>query len=92
MLLKKNNYNDKIINYRDVFKYLFKLYKFNKLYKLNVWMTEYWLFRLVIPHFLIIYYKIIFILLFKSVKQSNHKLIILFLSHLASINLVSIFL
>ena len=37
MLLKKNNnYNDKIINYRDVFKYLFKLYKFNKLYKLNV--------------------------------------------------------
>jgi len=35
MLLKKNNYNDKIINYRDVFEYLFKLYKFNKLYKLN---------------------------------------------------------
>ena len=38
MLLKKNNnYNDKIINYKDVFEYLFKLYKlkFNKLYKLN---------------------------------------------------------
>ena len=35
MLLKKNNnYNDKIINYNDVFEYLFKLYKFNKLYKL----------------------------------------------------------
>jgi len=63
MLLKKNNnYNDKIINYRDVFEYLFKLYKFNKLYKLNFWMTEFWLFRLVIPHFLIIYFKIIFIL------------------------------
>ena len=34
MLLKKNNnYNDKIINYRDAFEYLFKLYKFIKLYK-----------------------------------------------------------
>jgi len=39
MLLKKNNnYNDKIINYKDVFEYLFKLYKFkfNKLYKLTI--------------------------------------------------------
>jgi len=36
MLLKKdNNYNYKIINYTDVFEYLFKLYKFNKFYKLN---------------------------------------------------------
>ena len=36
MLSKKNNnYNDKIINNRDVFEYLFKLYKFNKLYEFN---------------------------------------------------------
>jgi len=35
MLLKKNNNYDKIINYTDVFEYLFQLYKFNKLYKLN---------------------------------------------------------
>ena len=62
MLLKKNNYNDKIINYRDAFEYLFKLYKFIKLYKLNFRMKELLLFRLVIPHFLIIYYKIIFII------------------------------
>ena len=36
-VIKKNNnnYNDKNINYTDVFEYLFKLYKFNKLYKLN---------------------------------------------------------
>ena len=34
MLLKKNNnYNDIIINYTN--NYLFKLYKFNKFYKLS---------------------------------------------------------
>jgi len=34
-VIKKNNYNDKIINYTEVFEYLFKQYIFNKHYKLN---------------------------------------------------------